>query len=82
MRYFAVRNQLDGTVVVGEQFRGDVVRVVSVSRAVDTYDAFDVTGDCAHIVRYHHDGHAVVQRGQDIIKFRSEERRVGKECAI
>ena len=85
--------QLDRTVVIGQLFGGNIIRVVSVYRAVDANDALDVTCYCPQVMRHHDDSHAVIERGQYFVQFlfkfvidkigrfvQNEQFRVGNQC--
>ena len=69
MGNIAVRYQLDRTVVIGQLFGGNIIRVVSVYRAVDANDALDVTCYRPQVMRHHDDSHAVIERGQYFVQF-------------
>lgn len=93
MGNIAVRYQLDRTVVIGQLFGGNIIRVVSVYRAVDANDALDVTCYRPQVMRHHDDSHAVIERGQYFVQFlfkfvidkigrfvQNEQFRVGNQC--
>ena len=64
---FAVRNNLDGTVIVGQLLGGDEIGVVAVDGAIDTHDAAHLGGNRTDVVRHNNDSHTLAQAVEQFV---------------
>ena len=69
MRHVAVKDDLYRAVVVVQLLRRDAVGVVAMHMAVDADDLLDMGGNRSQIVRYHDDGHFVVELFEQRVKL-------------
>ena len=65
----AMRDNLDGAVVVAQLLLGDDVRVVAMDMAVDADNVIHNARYGTHVVRPHHNSHVVAEVVQKIIQL-------------